>query len=179
MLEIKGVKKIYQMGDTKVYALNDVSLKIEEGDYIAIMGPSGSGKSTLMHILGLLDVPSKGSYRIDGAEVGNLSEDALAILRREKIGFIFQQFNLLPRMSALENIALPSLLYSGKKNEESYAYELLKKVGLESRGEHRPNELSGGQQQRVAIARSLVNRSRVVFADEPTGNLDWPVKKKL
>src|SRR4051812_5016669 len=169
MLELKGIKKIYRMGDNEVHALRDVSLSITEGDYVAIMGPSGSGKSTLMHIIGLLDVPTQGSYRIDGRETSHLSEDDLAVLRREAIGFIFQQFNLLPRMTAAENVALPQL-YSRREMDLPRARELLNRVGLGERSEHRPNELSGGQQQRVAIARSLINRPRMVLADEPTGN---------
>ncbi len=177
MLELKKVRKIYQMGDNKVQALCDVDLKIDEGDYVAIMGPSGSGKSTLMHILGLLDVPTSGSYQIDGKEVANLSEDELAVLRRDAIGFIFQQFNLLPRMTAEENVALP-LLYS-KRPEPTHAAELLKMVGLAERSSHKPNELSGGQQQRVAIARSLINRPRMILADEPTGNLDSVSEKEI
>ncbi|MEI8347440.1 MAG: ABC transporter ATP-binding protein, partial [Pseudomonadota bacterium] len=177
MLVLKKIKKIYQMGDNQVHALNDVDLHIEGGDYVAIMGPSGSGKSTLMHILGLLDVPTSGSYQVEGKEVANLSEDELAVLRRDVIGFIFQQFNLLPRMSAEENVALP-LLYS-KKQEPHLAAELLKKVGLADRASHKPNELSGGQQQRVAIARSLVNRPKMILADEPTGNLDSVSEKEI
>lgn len=166
------------MGDTIVYALRDVSLTIEDGDYVAIMGPSGSGKSTLMHILGLLDVPSEGSYKINEREVSHLSEDDLAILRRETIGFIFQQFNLLPRMSALENVTLP-LLYSRLPEGTSYGTNLLDRTGLGTRIFHKPNELSGGQQQRVAIARSLINRPQIIFADEPTGNLDSVSEKEI
>ena len=149
MIEIKNITKIYKMGDTLVHALRGVSLTIVDGDFVAIMGPSGSGKSTLAQILGLLDVPSGGSYRMNGREVSQLSEDELAVLRRDEIGFVFQQFNLLPRLSAIENVALP-LLYS-KKSDESMATRLLNLVGLGPRAGHRPNELSGGQQQRVAI----------------------------
>ncbi len=159
------------MGENIVYALRDVSLTVEDGDYVAIMGPSGSGKSTLLHILGLLDVPTKGSYQINNKEASNLSEDDLAILRRESIGFIFQQFNLLPRMSSLENVILP-LLYSKKLNGLEYGTKLLERTGMGKRSDHRPNELSGGQQQRVAIARSLINNPQMLLADEPTGNLD-------
>lgn len=178
MIEIRDVQKIYRMGDHQVFALKGVSLKIEDGDFVAIMGPSGSGKSTLTHILGLLDVPTSGSYLLNGREVAGLSEDELAEARREELGFIFQQFNLLPRMSAKENVALP-LLYSRKNSEEDRASDLLAKVGLEARGHHRPNEMSGGQQQRVAIARSLINLPRVILADEPTGNLDSQSEKEI
>lgn len=171
MLEIKDVKKTYQMGDTTVHALNGVSLTIEDGDFVAIMGPSGSGKSTLMHLLGLLDVPTEGSYKINGREVANLDENDLAVLRRSEIGFIFQQFNLLPRQTALENVAMPHL-YSQQQADFAFAKEVLESVGLGTRLEHKTNELSGGQQQRVAIARSLINRPRIILADEPTGNLD-------
>ncbi len=166
------------MGDNEVHALRDVSLEIEDGDFVAIMGPSGSGKSTLAHILGLLDIPSSGSYLLNGSEISSLSEDELAILRRDEIGFIFQQFNLLPRMSALENIELP-LLYSKKNVGGDRAQKLLELVHLETRGGHRPNELSGGQQQRVAIARSLINKPRMILADEPTGNLDSQSEKEI
>ena len=178
MLTIKNLEKAYFMGNNTVHALKDISLTIEDGDYVAIMGPSGSGKSTLMHILGLLDVPSKGSYKIDNEEVAHLKEDDLAILRRETIGFIFQQFNLLPRMSALENVTLP-LLYSKKMSGEDYGVHLLDRTGLGQRSDHRPNELSGGQQQRVAIARALINKPKVLLADEPTGNLDSISEKEI
>ncbi|UYL09379.1 ABC transporter permease [Bdellovibrio sp. SKB1291214] len=178
MIEISGIKKSYKMGDNVVDALRDVTLTIEDGDFVAIMGPSGSGKSTLMHILGLLDVPTSGSYKLHGREVSKLSEDELAILRRDEIGFIFQQFNLLPRMPAWQNVSLP-LLYSEKKFDFSKAEVLLEKVGLGTRGDHKPNELSGGQQQRVAIARSLINNPRIIFADEPTGNLDSRSEKEI
>lgn len=178
MLEIKDVKKTYKMGETEVHALNGVSLTIEDGDFVAIMGPSGSGKSTLMHLLGLLDVPSSGSYRINGREVAQLKENDLAVLRRKEIGFIFQQFNLLPRQTALENVAMPEL-YSQARPDFALAHDLLKSVGLENRVEHRTNELSGGQQQRVAIARSLINQPRVILADEPTGNLDSKSEEEI
>lgn len=178
MLQIQNIHKRYQMGDTVVSALKGVSLTIEDGDFVAIMGPSGSGKSTLMHILGLLDGPDEGSYKVDDREVSQLSEDDLAILRRKAIGFIFQQFNLLPRMSATENVSLP-LLYSERKLDLERANGLLDRVGLGSRTHHRPNELSGGQQQRVAIARSLINRPMMILADEPTGNLDSKSEKEI
>lgn len=178
MLNLTGINKTYKMGDNIVHALRDINLTIDDGDYVAIMGPSGSGKSTLMHILGLLDVPTDGSYKINGDEVAHLKEDDLAILRREKIGFIFQQFNLLPRMSALENVTLP-LLYSRLPNGEEYGVNLLDRTGIKERSFHKPNELSGGQQQRVAIARSLINKPLMIFADEPTGNLDSVSEKEI
>lgn len=171
MIQVRNLCKEYRMGENIVKALNGVTLSIDEGDFVAIMGPSGSGKSTLMQILGLLDIPTSGSYRLENQEVAGLTEDQLALLRRKKIGFIFQQFNLLPRMSALENVALP-LLYSRAESGLGSAQSLLKMVGLGGRGHHQPNELSGGQQQRVAIARSLINQPTLIFADEPTGNLD-------
>lgn len=178
MLKLSHVTKTYKMGDNIFNALKDINLEIDEGDYIAIMGPSGSGKSTLMHILGLLDVPTSGSYLIKDKEVAGLTEDALSELRRETIGFIFQQFNLLPRMSALENVTVP-LLYSKIPEGETYGKDLLRRTGIGDRSIHRPNELSGGQQQRVAIARSLINRPQIIFADEPTGNLDSVSEKEI
>lgn len=178
MIKIDNITKSYQMGETRVDALKGVSLTIEDGDFVAIMGPSGSGKSTLMHILGLLDIPSEGSYQLHGREVSKLDEDELAILRRDEIGFIFQQFNLLPRMPAWQNVSLP-LLYSQKSFNFEKAKGLLEKVGLGTRADHKPNELSGGQQQRVAIARSLINSPKIVFADEPTGNLDSKSEKEI
>lgn len=178
MIECRNLTKTYKMGDQTVQAIRGVNLRIEDGDFVAIMGPSGSGKSTLTQILGLLDVPSEGSYSLNGREVSGLSEDELAVLRRKEIGFIFQQFNLLPRMNAAENVGLP-LLYSDPKADLSYPRTLLERVGLGPRSNHRPNELSGGQQQRVAIARALVNRPRMIFADEPTGNLDSTSEKEI
>lgn len=172
MIEVRDLSKVYRMGEYEVQALRSVSLSIEPGDFVAIMGPSGSGKSTLMQILGLLDTPTSGSYKIAGREASGLTDDELAVLRRETVGFIFQQFHLLARMNAFENVMLP-LFYSGRsaKHPERPA-DLLGRVGLGTRMYHRPNELSGGQQQRVAIARALVNNPSIVFADEPTGNLD-------
>lgn len=171
MIQIKDVKKKYKMGEQTLEILKGVSLTIEDGEYVAIMGPSGSGKSTLMNILGLLDVPSEGSYRLNGIEVSQMNEDELSEVRRGEIGFIFQQFNLLPRMNAVENVSLP-LLYSKRFLGNERAQRLLASVGLQERSHHRPGELSGGQQQRVAISRSLVNSPKMVLADEPTGNLD-------
>jgi len=171
MIELRDVHKTYSLGGSTVHALDGVTLSIEPGEFIAIMGPSGSGKSTLLHVLGLLDVPDRGSFRLLGREVARLSDDELAVLRRETIGFIFQQFNLLPRLTALENTAMP-LLYSQGHLSFDRARTLLGEVGLSERATHRPNELSGGQQQRVAIARALINRPHLILADEPTGNLD-------
>jgi macrolide transport system ATP-binding/permease protein len=171
MIQISGVHKRYRMGDIDVQALRGVSLTIEPGEFVAIMGPSGSGKSTLMHVLGLLDVPDDGSYRLAGREVARLTEDELAAIRSRVIGFVFQQFNLLARTTAMENVALPSLYSSNGAGDED-ARALLRDVGLGDRLTHRPNQLSGGQQQRVAIARALMNHPQLIFADEPTGNLD-------
>ena len=172
-VKLANISKVYKMGDNDVVALNGVDLDIAEGEFVAIMGPSGSGKSTLMNILGCLDTPTTGSYLLDNEEVANLSEDVLAKIRNKKIGFVFQNFNLLSRISALENVALP-LVYAGVSKTEriNRAQELLKMVGLAYRQHHMPNELSGGQRQRVAIARALVNNPKIIMADEPTGNLD-------
>lgn len=172
-VKLANISKVYKMGNNEVIALNGVDLDIAEGEFVAIMGPSGSGKSTLMNILGCLDTPTTGSYLLDNEEVANLSEDVLAKIRNKKIGFVFQNFNLLSRISALENVALP-LVYAGVSKTEriNRAQELLKMVGLADRQHHMPNELSGGQRQRVAIARALVNNPKIIMADEPTGNLD-------
>ncbi len=173
MIEVENLYKTYTVGDSDVHALDGISLKINDGEMVAIMGPSGSGKSTLMAILGCLDTPTKGSYLINEQEVGKFNENQLANLRAHKIGFVFQQFNLLPRTSALENVELP-LIYDGvtPKQRSEKAKDALRIVGLEDRMHHRPNQLSGGQQQRVAIARALVNDPAILLADEPTGNLD-------
>ena len=173
MITLQKLMKIYPMGDSTVHALDGVSLFIGQGEFVAITGPSGSGKSTLMNILGCLDRPTSGSYQLDGAEVATLNDDQLALTRNKKIGFVFQNFNLLPRISALHNIALP-LVYAGVAEKERLDRSLtvLTKVGLAERRDHRPNELSGGQRQRIAIARALVNDPAILIADEPTGNLD-------
>ncbi|MDD5129462.1 MAG: ABC transporter permease [Candidatus Omnitrophica bacterium] len=178
MIELKDISKTYQMGKVEVKALSGVSLKISSGEFIAIMGASGSGKSTLMHILGLLDRPDSGGYYLAGKEITHLSDGEQAVLRNRTIGFVFQQFHLLPRMNALENAELP-LVYAGRRHLKQRAKEELIKVGLQDRIGHRPNELSGGQQQRVAIARSLVNEPLIIFADEPTGNLDSKSKVEI
>lgn len=173
MLEMRHISKIYGVDEAQVFALNDVSLTVTKGEFIAVMGPSGSGKSTAMNILGCLDTPSSGQYLLFGAEVGGMDRDQRALLRRHFLGFIFQGFNLLARTTALENVELP-LIYQGIPVDErrERAMDALKTVGLESRARHRPSELSGGQQQRVAIARAIVTRPGLILADEPTGNLD-------
>ena len=179
-IELSGIKKIYKIGDQQVAALNGINLTIREGEFAALMGPSGSGKSTLMNILGCLDRPTVGSYKLDGKEISHLSDDELAAVRNRKIGFVFQNFNLLSKISALENVALP-LVYAGvgRKKRLERAHHYLKAVGLDDRADHKPNELSGGQRQRVAIARALVNDPSIIMADEPTGNLDTKSTKEI
>ncbi|MBE6098579.1 MAG: ABC transporter ATP-binding protein [Anaerovibrio sp.] len=179
-ISLRGIKKLYKVGDQEVAALNGIDLDIKEGEFAALMGPSGSGKSTLMNILGCLDRPSVGSYKLDGNEVAHLSDDMLAKTRNQKIGFVFQNFNLLSRISALDNVALP-LVYAGVDSDEreERAMYFLEQVGLADRADHQPNELSGGQRQRVAIARALVNDPQIIMADEPTGNLDTKSTKEI
>lgn len=180
LIDIRGIQKVYKVGHEPVYALRNVDLDIYKGEYVALMGPSGSGKSTLMNILGCLDSFTTGQYVLNGTDVSSMSENELAEIRNKEIGFVFQTFNLLPRMSALENVALP-LVYAGwsKKDRLARAEEVLRQVGLGDRMTHKPNELSGGQRQRVAVARGLVNNPSILLADEPTGNLDTKTSMEI
>ncbi|MCI5724806.1 MAG: ABC transporter ATP-binding protein [Fusobacterium gastrosuis] len=180
MIKVNKINKTYVNGGTELRVLKDVSFQVDKGEFLAIMGSSGSGKSTMMNILGCLDSEYQGEYLLDGIDISKMSQDELSEIRNKKIGFIFQSFNLLPKLTAVENVELP-LIYSGIKKAERYkrAMKLLELVGLKERAEHRPNELSGGQRQRVAIARALINEPSIILADEPTGNLDSKSEEEI
>jgi len=178
MINLENISKIYSLGDIKVTALNSITYNVEAGEMVSIMGPSGSGKSTLMNLIGCLDRPTSGIYKLDGTDVSHLKDDELAEVRNKKIGFIFQSFNLLPRISAVSNVELP-LIYSGIRNRRQRALETLESVGIGNRAFHRPSEMSGGEQGRVAIARALVTKPAIILADEPTGNLDTQTSQSI
>jgi len=178
MLELENITKVYKAGQTEIPALRGISCHIESGEMVSIIGPSGSGKSTLMNIIGCLDKPTSGQYRLDGTEVSELNDNQLAEIRNKKIGFVFQSFNLLSRTTALANVELP-LIYSGASNRRQRALQVLESVGLSHRVTHRPSELAGGEQQRVAIARALINNPSLILADEPTGNLDTQTSQEI
>ena len=178
MIDIKNIVKIYKLGDIEVAALNGVTCRIKTGEIISIMGPSGSGKSTLMNLIGCLDRPTSGTYKLDGTDVSTLNDNQLAEIRNKKIGFVFQSFNLLPQATAVANVELP-LVYSGASNKRQRAFEALELVDMAPRATHRPSEISGGEQQRVAIARALVSNPSIILADEPTGNLDTQTSKGI
>ncbi|MEM5785734.1 MAG: ABC transporter ATP-binding protein [Syntrophobacteraceae bacterium] len=178
VVQLRGVNKVYRRGSEEIYALRNIDLEFYQGDFVSIIGPSGSGKTTLLNLIGCLDTASSGSVRIDGAETSAMREDDLVKIRREKIGFVFQQFYLIPGLTVRENISLP-LVFSRKKPEKDRMDAILEDVGLSGRANHKPNQLSGGEMQRVAIARALVNEPRIILADEPTGNLDLNNKKKV
>ena len=171
MIELKNITKIYDLGAVKVKALDNISFSCSRGEFVSIMGHSGSGKSTMMNILGCLDRPTSGSYHIDGQDMASMSDDALAVMRNRKLGFVFQSYNLLPKLNAVGNVKLP-LVYSGENHRRQRALEVLESVGIANRAFHHPSEMSGGEQQRVAIARALINNPLIILADEPTGNLD-------
>lgn len=178
LIELNRVSKVYSINSVHTFALKDITLSIEEGEFVSVIGPSGSGKSTLMNIIGCLDVPTNGSYRFNGIDVGSLNDTEISRLRNRMIGFVFQQFNLLQRVTALENVMLPQI-YSGKKPSRKKALELLERMGLKGHENKFPNQLSGGMQQRVAIARALVNKPRLILADEPTGALDTKTGEEI
>lgn len=178
MIELENISKIYDLGSVKVPALDNVSLRCHKGEFVSIMGHSGSGKSTMMNILGCLDSPTSGIYRIDGEDVAGKTDDQLALMRNQKLGFVFQSYNLLPKLTAVANVELP-LVYSGTNHRRQHALYALESVGISKRAFHRPSEMSGGEQQRVAIARALINNPLIILADEPTGNLDTATSRNI